>query len=269
MSNRGAVGRLGRGSIMALAALGSAGCGAPEETTGEADQAALSANALSANALSANAMDPAAMSAAQDPGTRGDLARAFLRYAVSCAFRADQRLDLTWTGADGTVHAESYPGQLGLAPSWATGSLGSPGRQWVSACLAARVNAFGVTVPLSLRGPTPALATSCAEAAAFPTREGAFFGDLFSGTPKVYACYDPTTTVLSDLRHRVCAQPTSGGTGHECGPIQVLGPCVQLLGLLSIGPCSAQDPQLRYFSDCSSSGGTSIPAITSFLEGPL
>ncbi len=259
------------GVLLASSAV-AAGCAveAEAEDVGAAEQAA-----LNPNALNPNAMNPAALSAIQAPD--GDLSRQFVRYAVSCAFRSDQSFNFSWTDASGVAHAESYPGLLGLAPSWATQPLDPAGQQWVSACLASRVNAKGVSVMLSSRGTHPALATTSAERWAYQTREAVFFGNLFDGTQKVYACYDPLSMLPSQMANRVCAQPDLLtldlgvlSTGYACGPIQVLGPCYQVLGLLTLGVCDAQDPVARYFYGCSApNSAADVPSITTFLAGGI
>lgn len=193
---------------------------------------------------------------------------------MSCAFGADQRFDFSWTDRAGVGHVESYPGSIGLARGWATGALDVTGQEWVSACLAARVNAEGVSVPLSVRGTNPALATTPAELAAYPTREGAFFGNFFAAARTVQACYDPLTSTAAQLAKRVCAQPqlvsvTLGGisTAHDCGPIQVVGPCVVLAGLLRLGPCASVSAIDRAYNACTPPGGGGvIPSITTFLH---
>src|SRR5262249_21188592 len=147
------------------------------------------------------------MSAVQDPGEAGDLSRELLRYTVSCAFTSNQSFEFSWVDADGAEHEESYPGLLGLAPSWATQALDLAGQQWVSDCLASRVNAKGISVMLSSRGTHPALATTFEERVTYQTREAVFFGNLFTNSPTVYACYDPLSMLPSQLANRVCAQP--------------------------------------------------------------
>jgi hypothetical protein len=283
--------------LMASAACAAlaAGCAPAGEEIGAAREAALSPNALSPNALSPNALSPNALSpnalspnalspdalspgalgSIEAPDSTGDLARELLLYTVSCAFDVDQSFDFSWTDASGAAHAESYPGLNGLAPNWAAQPLDPTGQQWVSDCLGARVNAEGVSVMLSIRGTSPALAASTAELEAYQTREGAFFGNLFNAPFKVYACYDPLSMVASVMAKRVCAQPFVAAPGsstltYDCGPIQVLGPCEQVVGQIAVGPCFAQDPVERYFYDCAapcSSAG--VESITTFLQGSI
>ncbi|MFT3768943.1 MAG: hypothetical protein QM820_26175 [Minicystis sp.] len=281
------------GSVIALA-----GCAAESsEEIGEAEQAALNPNALNPNALNPNAlnpnalnpnalnpnaldpgaMSPATMQAIRDPGDAGRLSREFLRYAVSCAFGPDQSFDFSWVDSTGVAHWESYPGLLGLAPSWETGPLDLLGQQWVSACLGSRVNAKGVSVMLSSRGRHPALATTAAERQAFQTREAVFFGNLFGGSHRVFACYDPLSVVPAQMANRVCAEPAllsldigRISLGYDCGPIEVVGPCAQVLGILRLGVCARQDLVGRYLYDCSSPDDwAAVTSITTFLGGPI
>src|SRR5262249_2064432 len=148
------------------------GCAAEGEPVEAAEQALISFNGLSpaaitpnvllssvvtGSALSASGMDPAALSAIQDPGPDGDRSRQLLRFEVECAFNANRSFTFSWTDASGLVHDETYPGGIGLAQEWASTHLNNPGEKWVSACLAARLNAEGATVELSLRGTNGAL----------------------------------------------------------------------------------------------------------------
>jgi alpha-tubulin suppressor-like RCC1 family protein/uncharacterized protein YjbI with pentapeptide repeats len=108
-------------------------------------------------------------------------------------------------------------GMLGLAPEWETATASSPvsqaSQEKVSACLAARTNAVGTHVQLSLRG--QGLAVSTTEYQQYGRYEGAFMANLFSSTPYVKAC----TVQGGGMAGRLCAQP-----GSSCGFTQ-LGPC--------------------------------------------
>ena len=258
----------------ALAEL-SLGCATPPEEVGVAVEAALNPNALNPNALNPNALDPHALAAIQDPGDAGALSRQLLLYTVSCAFSLGQFFYFSWTDASSVCHNESYPGLLGLAPDWATEPLDPAGQLWVSECLASRVNAKGVSVMLSSRGAYPPLATTAQERQAYQTREATFFGNLFTPSPRVYACYDPLSVLPAQFQNRVCAQPAILNlailpTAYDCGPITVLGPCLTVLGLLTLGSCPYQDSVDRYFYGCSLPGYSAYPAsLTTFLAGPI
>jgi hypothetical protein len=286
-----------------LLAIPATGCAlAPSESVGAAEQAVLNMNALDPNALNANAHNPNAlnpnalspralspnaldpnavrphaMHEIQDPGDNGALSRELLSYTVSCAFTPEQSFDFSWTDSGAVLHQESYPGLLGLAPYWATGPLDLAGEQWVSNCLASRVNAEGVHVMLSSRGTNPALATTATERARYRTREAAWFGNLFDAPYTVYACYDPLSMLPSQLAKRICAQPQlititalDLTTGYSCGPITVAGPCSNVAGLVALGDCQSEDPTDRYFYQCSPPDPTDqVPAITTFLQGSI
>lgn len=76
--------------------------------------------------------------------------RTALEYLARCALPA---------GASVSANGTSYPGQLGLCPEWATGSidLNATCQERVSACMLALVNIADRHVPLSIRGTTPEL----------------------------------------------------------------------------------------------------------------
>jgi len=146
----------------------------------------------------------------------------FVKYAYSCAMRPDQSLTLTINGVDHT-----FTGQLGLAPEWGLdgGSCNQACQRWVSACMLARVNAYGVKVNISLRAPafaagsdedtrTKLLALGPTEAADFPLREGAYYGNIFAGAlqsdgtatnaPQYNACAGPASNI-PQLTKRFCS----------------------------------------------------------------
>jgi hypothetical protein len=221
---------------------------------------AMVANAMVANAMVANSLDPNVMAGIQDPSPTGDLNRMFLRYAVGCAFNPSQSFSFSWTDALGAVHDETYQGALGLAPGWAYGPLWGSGQRIVSACLAARTNYFGVTVHLSVRGAVEALRenTSAAELAAYPYVEGAFWGNLFSSSPGLYACYNPANVAHSRADQRDCATGylDSAGQLHSCGPIVLTGSCDD--------QCLAFDPWGQFYVGCGAS--YTMSAITVGLQ---
>lgn len=75
---------------------------------------------------------------------------------------------------------------MGLAPDWLHRPLTEDEQRWVSACLLARTNYFGVEVQISLRAdhsPSPALQTTDEERHEFTLHEGDFFGNLFADPP--------------------------------------------------------------------------------------
>ncbi|WP_437673652.1 hypothetical protein [Sorangium sp. So ce131] len=226
---------------------------------------ALIPNALIPNALTSAALDPASLEALRDPGQRGELSRKFLKYVVSCALDATQAFSFSWTDAGGVVRHEVYAGVLGIEPSWAAQPLGDVTKQrLVSGCIAGRANYFGVNVVISMRSPQNPLRRLVpeAEVAAYPNIEGAFWGNLFTATPSIRACYHAAGATTSRAARRECA------TGHlddaggvvPCGPIVLAGACDV--------PCPNIDRSGRYYTGCSDPsvrGGVMQEVITTAL----
>ncbi|WP_437673650.1 hypothetical protein [Sorangium sp. So ce131] len=226
---------------------------------------ALIPNALIPNALIPNALDPASIAALQDPGQRGELSRQFLRYVVSCALDATQAFSFSWTDAGGVVHNETYSGALGIAPSWATQPLTDlMSQRLVSGCLAARTNYFGTSVTISMRSLQSPVRKLVApgEIAAYPNIEGAFWGNLFTATPSVRACYHAAGVATARAALRDCAAGHLDGAGSvvSCGPIVLAGACDPL--------CPNIDPSGGYYITCSDppgSNGATTYVITTAL----
>jgi hypothetical protein len=96
-------------------------------------------------------------------------------------------------------------------------------QRWVSACMLARTNAYGVSVPLSIRSrshdvlrPVDAL-----EDEAYRFQEGAFWGNLFAESPQMYACYGPGQNPIQETA-RKCTR-----AGADC-PMTIVGPCASV-----------------------------------------
>jgi hypothetical protein len=260
-----------------LSALLASGCAleAAEEPISEADLSLATANALTANALTANALFPGALTAGalsaspldfaklsddaraalQDPGPGGELSRKLLKYAAGCALGAEQSFDFWWTDSLGVVHDERYPGSLGIEPSWAKTPLGAVGQRMISACLGARINYYGIQVAISARSATAPLdVLGSDEVAAFPHIEGAFWGNLFSATPYLNACYVGANVANSHAHLRDCAagHVNADGTVSSCGMIQRVGECKTV--------CPVADGEGRYWHSCFDGPGATGPA---------
>lgn len=226
-----------------------AGDGAPGalEALGSAASEILGSNALNPNALNPNALNPNALApgalapnvllgwslsgsvlnALRDPGEIGHLSRQLLRYIVGCALDATQSFQLSWDEG-GELHEERYRGELGLAPTWIDEPLDEEQQRWVSACVASRANWYGVSVIISSRGAHAALREpDRAELWAYPHQEGAFWGNLFTSSPRLYACYREANIRNSRHHMRDCAagHRTSDGTTVECPNIHIVGAC--------------------------------------------
>ncbi|WP_437995676.1 hypothetical protein WMF26_31150 [Sorangium sp. So ce185] len=231
---------------------------------------ALSPNALSPNALSPNALAPKALTSIRNPELGGALSRELVRYVVSCALRPDQSFAFSWTDSIGVVHPETYRGELGIADWWMYGPLTDPFYQrWLTACLASRMNWYGKSVRISLRGMTTALGSSSSERSAYTVREGAFWGNVFSSTPYLHACYSPAGVTRARAMERDCAaghlsvDPVTGATtAQPCGTLAIVGSCDAV--------CNQVNADGGYYTGCldqpvvSPSARTSS-VITSFL----
>jgi hypothetical protein len=209
----------------------------------------LTLNALSSNALNKNSLNPAALSSLQNPGPDGALARELVRYAVSCSLRADQTFSFSWTDSSGVVHQEVFRGDLGYAHWWATSGIGNDTyvQNQISACVAARVNWYGTSVMISMRNYE--LSSTPAERSAYSVREGAFWGNLFTTTPYVAACYDSVGYARARELKRDCAaghvetNPANGEvTWQQCGSMVIWGPCDRF--------CNVVDTQAGFFAGC-------------------
>ena len=190
---------------------------------------ALTPNALTPNALTPNSLAPSALSAIQDPGLAGALSRQHLKYTVSCALDAYQSFSFSWTDSSSVVHDETYRGSLGLWTAWATTSLSTMGQRWISACLAARTNYYGIPVTISSRAPVwPLNKQNTPEAATYTKEEGVFWGNIYTSPPTVYSCHIAADDENSRSQLRDCAAghvDPSTGVVSSCGAIQLLGSC--------------------------------------------
>ena len=166
-------------------------------------------NSFTMNSFTMNGI----VDALQDPN-----GREFVRYAYSCAM-PEGTTETIVIDEDTSL---TLQGGLGLAPEWGeeNGSCDQECQEWVSACMIARVNAFGQQVQLSLRGSHPALQnnTSPAEITTFNHHEGRFWGNILGGTTTARACYGTASDIFQVTR-RACASP-----GGYC-PIDVAGSC--------------------------------------------
>lgn len=154
-----------------------------------------------------------------------DEGREVLKYVIGCAIPVGTTLQ----GTSGGVTYQ-FPGEIGLAPSWLRRSLRDSEQRWVSACLLARVNRFGVPVSISIRGSSSALAVSGSEAQDYTVEEGAFYGNVFTGDegPQVWnACQgkDQAAGDTGTLALRDCAQPDPAHPGLTLCGFNFAGDC--------------------------------------------
>ena len=135
--------------------------------------------------------------------------KSVMRYLIECALPSTATV--TMTEQNGTQFA--VQGALGLAPEWQTGAPTVQGQEMVSACLAARTNASGNTVRISLRNSAYAgLTTTAVERKQFGHHEGAFWGNLFGAAPAINACAQDG----GGPSGRVCTSGTCGFAISAC-----------------------------------------------------
>ncbi|NUQ78244.1 MAG: hypothetical protein HUU21_32345 [Polyangiaceae bacterium] len=127
---------------------------------------------------------------------------------------------------DHVVLVPNFPsedGMFGLYKDWVSQSIPHPYRQLLSSCAAAKVNAFGATVPIGFTGPGPTgFLPDPIPDPSFMYQEATFFGDLFGPAPLLMACSgkkDGGGSYVVGKNLRVCGQ-----IGNPCH-IRALGAC--------------------------------------------
>jgi len=218
----------------------------------------ISANKLAARKLSENRLEANSVAAKMLSTADG---REVYSYIISCALPEGKEIDATISGAPDSAPPETlytcanescrFPGSLGLAEYWIDHRLDVKGQRWITACLLARVNYFGVKVIISLRGVAPQLLVGRHEAERYSLQEGAFYGNIFSDPDKPLdwnACRgkDAAAGETGDLKLRVCTEPDPNDPTHtKCG-FNYAGDCGSYTS-------SATEPQACNFFD--SDGG--------------
>lgn len=168
------------------------------------------------------------------PQLESVVGRRMLGHLISCALEKE-------VVATATVTDESFSfrGSYGLAPQWFELPPSEPEQRWVSACILAMVNYFGVGVAILLRAPgldLPSLVPTEKELKRFTVHEGGYFGNLFATKPMAFVCQGAWVTegrMHPGSRKRICAELAedrdrlSTGTGlSRCG-FRLVGPCGQ------------------------------------------
>ena len=142
--------------------------------------------------------------------------REFIKYLTDCALDAS-------VSAYADVQGQHYefPGAMGLAPHWLHRPLTEAEQRWVSACILARTNYFGVEVQISLRAdhsPFPALQTTDQERREYILHEGDFFGNLFTNTPVAAVAVGRATPEQRRdpvFQRRVCTAEDPDAAPHD------------------------------------------------------
>jgi hypothetical protein len=217
----------------------------------------LTVNTLTVNSLTSGTLGSPVLTALQNTTPVGAANRTIFHYIVTCALDPSQSVTYSWSDGVNT-YTVTEVGQIGLAPRWATRSLESWGQQLVSACIGARVNYFGVTVPISVRNEVLVPTTSSAELADYPYVEGAFWGNLFAPAPSLNSCYNPANVANSRADQRECATGYLDADGNvdPCGIITLTGSCDE--------QCWGFDATHQFYWGCGKD--FSLAAITTGLQ---
>jgi len=210
-------------------------------------------NGLNLGPLQTVSIDSEALSAlnsdaiASSGETLGEVDRQILAYAYSCALPSSSSMTLEIGG-----EPWEFTGQLGLAPEWETGACDVECQEWVSACLLARTNQFGLPVELSLRGNHPALQVPTEVAEAFTLREGSFYGNVFTEGADVagqaYACAGGSGSAMWELTDRFCS-----AIGDGC-PIETVADCN-----INAFACDVDNAACSSFTACSDWDNSGLP----------
>lgn len=192
----------------------------------------MSLNRMSLNGLSSTALSSNGLMLSQTQLLATPEGRDLLTYIVRCALPAGASL----TGSDG-ITSYTFPGLVGLAPEWVTMPLAPKGQRWMTACLLAHANGFGIEVPISLRGAHPALSSTPNERGAYSRQEVSFFGNVFQPADKIDDIGDIGPRLYScgglDLQEEcggsdASFRPTRAcGTAEECS-LAFIGACKDL-----------------------------------------
>ncbi|MEO8552855.1 MAG: hypothetical protein ABI678_22910 [Kofleriaceae bacterium] len=178
--------------LMVLVALASCVMDEVDDELGETSADVTSSNKLASNKLATNKLATAKLAAAKlaGAGLAGSslietaAGRDVLTYVVRCALAANQTV--VFRSSNGASY--SFAGEIGLASAWTTRALTTSEQRWVSACILARTNYYGVQVNLSLRGDHPALGATFGEVLQYGAAEAAFYGNIFIPEQPEYAC---------------------------------------------------------------------------------
>ncbi|MDC3952810.1 hypothetical protein [Polyangium jinanense] len=138
-----------------------------------------------------------------------------LKYLAECALPRGTSMTDPDTGI-------TYAGWLGLAGQWRTSSLSSNNQWWVTSCLLAHLNGYGIVMPILLQGDRAELQPTSAQLTEFPVSESRAWGNLFAPNFVANVCYFDDVADTCDaeqlLDERLC------GTNPSCN-LNVVGNC--------------------------------------------
>ncbi|WP_224371823.1 hypothetical protein [Hyalangium versicolor] len=182
----------------------------------------LGTNGLGTNGLGTNGLSTASFASwfNSNPAAVSDMV---MRYLVRCAVPAGQ--SRTWTHPSTGVRY-TWTGELGLTPNWASGQVATEREeQLITACLAAHVNKFGVSMQISVVGRDALnnlVPMAPGEATTYSQREATFYGNLFRNEG-IFVCKDPLLRINSSKSTlRACSIES---LSSSCSPMAITGTC--------------------------------------------
>ncbi|NTX02672.1 hypothetical protein [Myxococcus sp. CA040A] len=253
------------------------GDGEPNESTGTHEEGLVSTNGLSTNGLSTNGLSTNGLStnglstnglSTNGLSTNGVFntwfsanpaqAEMLMKYVARCALSPTQTLSYTHGGT-----TYSWPGSLGLAPSWTGSVAGSQPQpasvteqQVVSACLAAHANKFGVHVNISVLGKgasNVAIPSTPEELQLFSKPEACFFGNLFANEG-LFAANDTSYLSYDESTVRTCGLSSWSGDAACAPAIAHVGNCLD--------HCQADPLRGGFYKSCTYNGKPYRPIST-------
>ncbi|MDC0740121.1 hypothetical protein [Polyangium mundeleinium] len=153
----------------------------------------------------------------------------------------------------------TYNGWLGVANPWKTQALSSDDQKWVTSCLIAHLNGYGLEVPILLQGARSELQPTSTQISEFPVTESRAWGNLFAPNFVANVCYFSDLAAACDVEQvveqRLC------GSSPDCS-IDIVGNCNSacfynsLDGFVQCGSSGQEHVSVRlknydrYGSDC-------------------
>src|ERR1044071_1595203 len=180
-----------------------------------------SLNGMSFNGMSFNGLDLGLGTTSFASWFNADSARNTIemQYVVKCA--KSSGTTVTWTNPQ-TGATYSWPGLLGLAPTWTNRAMTTTEQQLITACLLAHGNKYGVHVAIAVEGKTASgsvLPQGTGELTTFSVKEAAFFGNTVTGDG-MFVCLDHATWDASRSSARACGYDThASGASTACPPM--------------------------------------------------
>jgi len=170
--------------------------------------------------LSANAMSPDMLLATSIPVGKltstyaNNMAatpegRHVLHYLIGCALGTNVSQAATYL-VNGVPTTTTYYGSVGLHTGWKAFSPTLTQQRVISSCMLSRMNEYGASLTISIRGSSYSLDTG--ETTNYRKQEGAFFGNVFNGGDNYWgSCQGVDETHPS----RQCAQDGHCGMAWE------------------------------------------------------